>query len=103
MMHYEDIKDMLCDELEHIADDGVTSSNLETIDLLTHSIKSLATIIAMEGYDGRKAKVREYPRRYNTGRDHFVRQLEELMQSAPDDRIRNQLRKTISDANNTPE
>lgn len=49
MEYMHELKDMLCDELEKIAEDGeLTAGSLETIDKLTHSIKSIATIMAME-------------------------------------------------------
>ena len=47
----EELKEMLCDELEKIAKKGeLTAGSLETIDKLAHSIKSLATIMAMDEY-----------------------------------------------------
>ena len=51
------------------------------------------------GYSGR------YSNRYSRKderemREEFAHQLEELMQSAPDEKTRNQLRKTMSDVNN---
>ena len=50
-MHKEQLYDMLCDELDQIAEKGeLTAGSLDTIDKLTHSIKSLGTIMAMEGY-----------------------------------------------------
>ena len=50
-MHKEQLYDMLCDELDEIAAKGeLTAGSLDTIDKLTHSIKSLGTIMAMEGY-----------------------------------------------------
>lgn len=55
MEYMHELKEMLCDELEKIAEDGeLTAGSLETIDKLTHSIKSIATIMAMEdsGYSG---------------------------------------------------
>lgn len=49
MYYMHELKDMLCDELEHIAQQGeLTAGSLDTIDKLTHSIKSIATIMAME-------------------------------------------------------
>ena len=49
MEYMHELKDMLCEELERIADKGeLTAGSLETIDKLTHSIKSIATIIAMD-------------------------------------------------------
>ena len=124
-MHYEDLKDKLCEELEHVSEKGITNRNLETIDMLTHSIKSLATIIAMEdaGYSGdygrytyARGRSRTtgryisrdggYSNRYSRSgdrREQFAMELEELMEKAPDEKTRNQLRKTISDVNNNME
>lgn len=49
----EDIRNMLYNELECVAEMGQISngSTLEVIDKLTHSLKSIDTIIAMNGYD----------------------------------------------------
>lgn len=66
MAKYEKIKEMLCEELDNVTKKGeLSAGSLEIIDKLTHSIKSLATIIAMEessGYSGR-----EYSRTYDGG------------------------------------
>jgi len=49
MEYMHELKEMLCDELMQIADKGeLTAGSLDTIDKLTHSIKSIATIMAME-------------------------------------------------------
>ena len=49
MEYMHELKDMLCDELYDIAEKGeLTAGSLDTIDKLTHSIKSIATIMAME-------------------------------------------------------
>lgn len=52
-MHvYYKVKDMLCEELERVADKGeLTAGSLDIIDKLTHSIKSIDTIIAMSEYE----------------------------------------------------
>lgn len=53
-----ELRDMLMDELENISSKGeLTAGSLETVDKLTHSIKSIDTICAMEeaggySYDG---------------------------------------------------
>lgn len=50
MEYMHELKEMLCEELERIADKGgLTAGSLDTVDKLTHSIKSIATIMAMEG------------------------------------------------------
>ena len=49
MQIYYDIKKMLCEELDKMADKGriANREDLSIIDALTHSIKSVETIIAM--------------------------------------------------------
>lgn len=50
------IKEMVCDELDEIAKKGELSpGSLETLDKLTHTLKSLETVIAMEEYGGEGA------------------------------------------------
>lgn len=64
-----EIRDMLCDELEKFAEHGeMNASALEMVDKLTHSIKSIDTILAMNGYseDGRSYE-RGNSRRYDGG------------------------------------
>lgn len=52
MEYMHELKEMLCDELAEIAEKGeLTAGSLDTIDKLTHSIKSIATVIAMEDAD----------------------------------------------------
>ena len=49
MKSMEDLREMLCEELHNITEQGeITSGSLEIIDKLTHSIKSIDTIMAME-------------------------------------------------------
>lgn len=51
MKHIEELRDMLCEELDKIAQKGeLSAGTLETVDKLSHSIKSLDTIMAMEDY-----------------------------------------------------
>ena len=48
MHDYEKLKGMLCDELEQITRKGeLTAGSLDTVDKLTHAIKSVVTIMAM--------------------------------------------------------
>jgi len=68
MEYYHDLKKKLCRELENYAKDGkLSAGDLEVIDKLTHSIKSLVTIITMEdsGYSGEYSGAR---RRDSMGR-----------------------------------
>lgn len=59
----EKIRDMLMDELDHCAEkDSLSTNSLYTVDKLTHAVKSIDTILAMEdsgysndySYRGRK-------------------------------------------------
>lgn len=73
--YLEDVRDMLCEELDEIGKTGKIGSDaaLERIDMLTHSIKSIDTILAMKdaGYSERGYSY-NYPRRYDDrdGRDY---------------------------------
>lgn len=49
MKKMEELKDMLCEELDKITKKGeLSAGSLDVIDKLTHSIKSIDTIMAME-------------------------------------------------------
>lgn len=51
MKSLEKIKEMVCDELDNIAKRGeLSAGSLETADKLTHTLKSIVTIEAMEDY-----------------------------------------------------
>ena len=84
-----ELKDKLCKELRNYSSEDLTVGTLQTIDLLTHSIKSLVTIIAMEdggysndgyehgnsygydrGYSGRRYANRDSMGRY-VSRDNY--------------------------------
>ena len=65
MEFYYDLKKKLCKELEEIADKReLSAGDLEVIDKLTHSIKSIVTIMAMDdsgysyndGYSGTRRR-----------------------------------------------
>lgn len=46
------LEEKLCKELEEISGRDISKSNLEVIDLLTHSLKSLAAYVAMKESSG---------------------------------------------------
>lgn len=51
MKHIEELREMLCEELDKLAEKGeLTAGSLETVDKLAHAIKSIDTIMAMEDY-----------------------------------------------------
>lgn len=69
-MHtYNKVKEMLCEELERVANKGeLTAGSLDIVDKLTHSIRSIETIMAMNEYeDDYSERGNSYARR-NRGR-----------------------------------
>lgn len=120
MKTYHDLKDMLCEELDEITRKGeLTAGSLDTVDKLTHSIKSLETIIAMnEAQDGESGYYpymgRSYQRRDMRGRysrdnrgysrddsrDGMIHELREIMQDAPDEHTRKRFQSFIRELEN---
>ena len=114
--HMEDIRDMLCEELDRFGEQNeLSAGSLDTIDKLAHAIKSIDTIMAMEdsGYsrDGRMNYNNSYARRrdsmgrYSRGYDRgytyggsyddgIAGQLHDIMESVQDQHVR----KVIKDA-----
>lgn len=117
---YHDLKDMLCEELDEITRKGeLTAGSLDTVDKLTHSIKSLETIIAMnEAQDGESGYYphmgRSYQRRDMRGRysrdnrgysrddarDGMIADLRELMHDAPDEHTKKRFQSFIRELEN---
>ena len=111
------LKEMLTHELEEYAHKGEMSAGaLDTVDKLSHALKSIATVIAMEdaGYSG---KYYGYPKYYDDGRSYagrrnarrdsmgrysreysgdMVEKLRDMMEEAPDDSTRQDIQKLIS-------
>lgn len=127
MRMYHEIKEMLCRELEEITAKGeLTAGTLDTVDKLTHAIKSIETIMAMEeggssrggrsyengggggGASGARGRGR-YARRDSMGRyasydgysfeeakDDMLSELRELMEDAPNEEIKKEYRRFIA-------
>ena len=79
MQKMEELKDMLCEELDKITKKGeLSAGSLDVIDKLTHSIKSIDTIMAMEksgysnesGYSRRMYGRHSYGNSYDDGRSY---------------------------------
>ena len=122
MAKMEELKEMLCEELDKIAKKGeLSTGSLDVIDKLTHSIKSIDTIMAMEdagysekGYsrenDGRMMRGNSYARgrgsnakRDSRGRyssdyamDDLHDKLQEMMEEASNEREREAIRKVMN-------
>jgi hypothetical protein len=123
MKTYYDLKDMLCEELDEITRKGeLTAGSLDTVDKLTHSIKSLETIIAMNGGSETRSRAiygggsdgymtnradRSNARRGRGGRysradarAEMIDDLRDMMQDAPDDHTRQRFQHFISELEN---
>lgn len=121
------LKDMLCDELEEYGKRGeLSAGSLDIIDKLSHALKSVTTIIAMEDADGdysgntyprgdgrrsyrsyasgrRNARrdsmgrySREYNRDYSGAVEDMVSQLRDMMDEAPDQTTRSEIQRLVS-------
>lgn len=123
MEYMHELKEMLCEELERFAREGeLTAGSLETIDKLTHSIKSIATIMAMEDSGYSRDYVDKYrgasyaQRRDNMGRysrrggnyarrrngysrdeeiDKMVEKLEKMMEKTEDANVKQAIEQAI--------
>ena len=104
-----ELKEKLCDELKKYGEKSdLTAGSLEVVDKLAHAVKNLDKII--EAYDGgysegimpryyygddRKSYRggMSYARRGRYSRDGMADKLRELMDDAPDDRTRDEIRR----------
>ena len=51
MERFKDLEDMICDEIDKISERGeLNGSSLDTLNKLSHTLKSLKTIDAMDEY-----------------------------------------------------
>ena len=111
-----ELKEMLCDELKKYGEKGdLTTGSLDVVDKLAHAVKNLDKIIEAydEGYSGRNmpryygdgyayrdgrsyAQKRDSRGRYSSrgySRDGIADKLRDLMEDAPDDRTRDEIRR----------
>ena len=100
MKHMEELKEMLTDELEDITAKGkVTAGDLDAIDKLTHSIKSIETILAMHGYShddyAKRDMMGRYSRGYSYGKEDMMGELHRLMNEAETEKEREAIRRCI--------
>lgn len=121
MKHLEELREILCRELEEIAGKGeLTAGALDTVDKLTHTLKNLDKIIMSEGYSnagdwyamgnyGRgmyrddrydtsyRGRKRDSMGRYSRAdaREDMADKLRRMMDDAPDSRTREALEKAL--------
>lgn len=106
-----DLREMLCEELENVTAQrgSLSTDKLKVIDMLTHSIKSIDTIIAMEesgysrdSYRGRMSYDGSYARNHD-GRysrddgysrdDHLMHKLEEMLHESGSEKERDMIKR----------
>ena len=118
MKHLEELREILCRELEEIAERGeLSAGTLETVDKLTHTLKNLDKIMMggsysnagdwygmvygyrddyrnVNSYRGRK---RDSMGRYSRAdaREDMAEKLRHMMDDAPDSRTREALEKAL--------
>ena len=115
MKALHELRDMLSREIDEITKKGeLTAGSLDTVDKLTHSLKSIDTIIAMNGgdeYSQRGGGYSGYYPRYSyarnqrrsmngrysreDGREAIVDQLRGMMDDAPDEMSREAIRRCV--------
>ena len=113
MRSLEKLRDMLCEELDDIAEQGeLNTGALEVIDKLVHSIKNIDKIMMADGYSrgnsyrrGRDSMGRftsrdaGYSRRgYSRadGAEHAIEQLEDMLKEAGGESEHMAIKKAIS-------
>lgn len=117
-----ELKEMLCKELKEYGEKGeMTAGTLDVVDKLAHAAKNLDKIIESyedEGnsgyypyaYDdgmnrgGRSYRGRSYARRRDSmgrySRDGLADKMRELMEDAPDDRTRQEIKRLVEKLEN---
>lgn len=121
------LKEMLCKELKEYGDKGeLTAGTLDVVDKLAHTVKNLDKIIEAyedEGnsgyypyayddgmnrggrsYNGGSYRGRSYARRRDSmgrySRDGLADKMRELMEDAPDDRTRQEIKRLVEKLEN---
>lgn len=128
----ESLSEQLADATRRIRKNGMSSGDLETIEKLTHSLKSVKSVIAMtegeEGYSGyypymggayrdggsyndggsyargrmnaRRDSMGRYSGERGYSRNDLADKMRELMDEAPDDRTRQEIRRLVEKMEN---
>ena len=97
------IKDKVCDELDEIAEKGDWSAGtLETLDKLTHTLKSVLTIEAMQEKGYANDPYPRYTERYHDNRyddrysrDGMIEKLQRMLENASSEKEKRALRNCI--------
>ena len=123
MKELYELKECLKKELMEYGGQDITSGSLSTIDKLSHALKSIETIIAMEEADEEYSGTYRMPRYYREGYDRngsyarngrsyrredgysgamedMADQLREIMKDAPDESLKKDIRRILEKVEN---
>lgn len=95
------IEEQISDHTRKIHNGGMSTGDLDTIDKLTHTLKSIKAVLQMDdGYSSRYDYSRgSYGRRRDSmgrySRNTLVDKMRELMADAPDDRTRIEIQRMV--------
>jgi hypothetical protein len=108
MKELHELREKLCDQLKEYGKKDLSAGSLDVIDKLAHSIKNLDKVIDGDGYSGYypvhrvyddgMSRGSSYTRRDSMGRysrSSLTDKLHELMDEAPDDRSRMEIKRLI--------
>lgn len=102
MKELHELKENLIDHLKDYGRKELNGSNLDVIDKLTHTIKNLCKIIEDEDgysgnyyYDGSRGYSRKRDSMGRYSRDSLADKLRVLMDEAPDDHTRMEIKRLI--------
>lgn len=103
MKHLDELKDMLWMELDKVAEKGeLSAGDLDIVQKLTHSIKSIDTIEAMEGYSrddymhgNSYTRMRRGRYSMDDGRHDMIDHLEDMLETAQDGKVKKAIREAI--------
>lgn len=83
------LREMLCNELDSITDkEEISTATLDAINKLTHSIKSIDTILAMKGYKDTECK------------SELVKSLQDMYDNAKDEETRKWVMERMKEIHN---
>jgi len=98
----EIVEEQIADLTRKIRNNGMSSGDLETVDKLTHTMKSIKGTLAMmdDGYSGRGSYARRdsmgrYAGERGYSRATLADKMRDLMRDAPDDRTRQEMMRMV--------
>lgn len=110
----EIVSEKLGDKTRRVRSNGMTDGDLDTIDKLTHTLKSIKGVLRFMDEDGysshypymdggsytrsrnpRRDSMGRYSSEYGYSRSDLAEKMRELMDEAPDDRTRQEMKRMV--------